>query len=129
MVNPFTVLLVDDDDDDIEFFVEVIKTLSDKINIITGKNGIECLQTLENITPDIIFLDVNMPLMDGKECLEKIKSDSALKNIPVVIYSTTRQKEEIEHFINIGATFLQKPVSFADFLTPLKSVLSQHLTI
>jgi CheY-like chemotaxis protein len=82
---------------------------------------------LENITPDIIFLDINMPIMGGKECLDKLKHHPDFKHIPVVIYSTNINKKEIEYFLNEGASFLNKPVSFANFIPPLKSILLQHI--
>jgi CheY-like chemotaxis protein len=130
MVKPVVILLVDDDPDDVEIFKEVIrKDIDSKINIITSSNGLECLTMLENITPDLIFLDINMPIMGGKECLEKLQSHNDYKNIPVVIYSTTINKEEIQYFINQGASFLNKPVSFSNFITPLKTVLSKHITV
>jgi CheY-like chemotaxis protein len=130
MVKPVVILLVDDDPDDIEIFKEVVrKDIDSKINIITSRNGAECLAMLENITPDLIFLDINMPIMGGKECLEKIQSHEDYKDIPVVIYSTTVNKREIEYFIDQGASFLSKPVSFSNFITPLKTVLSKHIKV
>lgn len=130
MTKPVIILLVDDDPDDIEIFKEVVrKDIDSSINVISSSNGVECLTMLENITPDLIFLDINMPIMGGKECLEKLQSHEDYKDIPVVIYSTTVNKNEISYFINQGASFLSKPVSFSNFITPLKTVLSKHLKV
>src|SRR4051812_29905511 len=98
MLKPITILLVDDDEEDILIFKEVVRNdIDSNINIITSTNGVECLKALENISPDVIFLDINMPVMGGKECLEKIKNDPQLKDIPVVIYSTSTNLNEINY--------------------------------
>lgn len=66
-------------------------------------------------TPDIIFLEVNMPLMNGWECLKKLKDSSNFKNIPIVMYSTSSTKKDVEMAYSLGAMlFLKKPENFSE---------------
>jgi CheY-like chemotaxis protein len=84
------------------------------------------LLTEEHALPDYIFLDVNMPVMDGKHCLIELKKDDRLKDIPVVIYSTTQNESEIEELYAIGAQeYLKKPNSFNDLCYSLKEVIER----
>jgi CheY-like chemotaxis protein len=128
MVKDCTILLVDDDDDDILLFKDVItKEINPNISILTGYDGHYCLALLQAIMPDIIFLDINMPLMDGKECFRKIKDHPLYRNIPVVIYSTSINANEVDYFKAQGASILKKSVSVDEFVSPLRSILSQHI--
>lgn len=70
-----TILIVDDDEDDKEMFIEVVSEIDNSTNCIQASNGYEALEILEkNISlPDLIFLDLNMPRMNGKQCLQSIK--------------------------------------------------------
>src|ERR1700761_8135544 len=90
-----TILLVDDDDNDREFFEDALKTIATDITLKIAGNGVEALDLLCNSTvlPDLIFMDLNMPLRNGYECLGDIKKNERLKNIPVVIFSTSLQGE------------------------------------
>ena len=117
-----TILLVDDDQDDIDIFCEVIKEINNNVNIITSQNGRQCLEALENAIPDVIFLDINMPIMNGKECLVNIKNHKTYKNIPVVMYSTTMDQIEIEYYKKLGVKFLIKPSSHQSFTNILRSI-------
>jgi CheY-like chemotaxis protein len=123
-MSQIAIFLVDDDEDDIYIFKDIVYNKIDlPINVITSSNGFECLKLLENMIPDIIFLDINMPVMGGIECLELIKSNSEYKHIPVVMYSTTTNKKEIEIIEKLGAHFLSKPVSFHNSAPPLHSII------
>ena len=74
--------------------------------------------------PDFIFLDINLPKMDGFECLEEIKKDAGLKDIPVIIYTTSKSKKDYEKSQLLGAAgFLSKPSLFQEFKNELKSIL------
>ena len=117
-------LLIDDDNDDCEFFCEALSEVAPHIECYVANNGELALKKLreESIkTPDVIFLDLNMPCMDGKTCLKELKKDNALNEIPVVIYTTSSNQDDIDETKNLGAFhFLTKP---SDFQSLRKQIL------
>lgn len=119
------VLAVDDDPDDFEFFFEAIKEIDKSIIVLKATNGQEALHILENhlLMPDYIFLDINMPLMDGNTCLQEIKKNSKLRDIPVVMYSTSNNATEISKYKVMGARFLVKPHQFSKLVKSLAVLL------
>jgi CheY-like chemotaxis protein len=108
------ILFVDDDMDDKEIFLEAINAINPDIECESATNGEEALKKLETgtILPNYIFLDINMPVMDGRSFLIAIKKINKLRHIPVVIYSTTRDHEEIKNLRALGAEYIGKPASF-----------------
>ena len=83
MLRNNSIMIVDDDDDDREFFCEAIEKIDSSINCVTIENGEKALQYLKDaqqVMPDYIFLDLNMPKIDGKECLIQIKNIDHLTN-------------------------------------------------
>jgi CheY-like chemotaxis protein len=106
------IFLVEDDEDDQHFFIEAIKEIDKSICICVAKNGVEALNKLDNMNslPDVIFMDINMPLMNGFECLTLLKKHIRLKTIPVVILTTSNNPKEAEVAKVLGAVFfLSKP--------------------
>jgi CheY-like chemotaxis protein len=124
-----TILYADDDADDCDLVVEALEIIDPRINCVMATDGLEALRILtdeEQKLPDYIFLDVNMPVMNGKSCLMELKKDDRLREIPVVIYSTTQDKEEIRELYAMGASeFLKKPNSFNDLCLSLKAVIGK----
>jgi CheY-like chemotaxis protein len=122
------VLLADDDMDDRMLFADAISDLKLPIDLQLVKDGAELMDYLLTsaiIMPEIIFLDLNMPRKNGFECLEEIRSNSSLKDIFIIIYSTTESQKEIEWVFEQQANlFIKKPNSF----TELKNILSHILT-
>lgn len=106
-------LIVDDDVDDRELFIEAVREVDEEIQCSTAKDGQQALEILKNESiklPDFIFLDLRMPRFNGKKCLLEIKNDDRLKNIPVIIYSTSREVEESIEMKGMGAIhFITKP--------------------
>lgn len=120
------ILYADDDQDDCELVIEALEAIDPKIECTMASDGSQALSLLNEgeKLPDYIFLDVNMPVMDGKHCLLELKKDARLKNIPVVIYSTTQDKEEIRELYALGAeAYIQKPNSFTDLCLSLQRLL------
>ena len=113
MKNSMQFLIVDDDADDRMLFMEVVQEIDETIECKIARNGEQALKLLRNIEcplPDFIFLDVRMPRLDGKKCLLEIKKDERLKDIPVVIYTTSKGVEESKELITMGAFhFISKP--------------------
>lgn len=111
------VLYAEDDIDDFDFFCETIESIDPATRCINTRDGIETIDYLENamVLPDVIFLDINMPTMDGKSCLRNIKMDERFKEIPVVIYTTSNSEKDKEHCLQLGAVdYVQKPTSIAE---------------
>ena len=100
--------------------------------VTTVENGEELVNTLKNPDepkPDIVFIDINMPVKGGKEALAEIKSDDELKEIPAVMLSTSNHPKDIEETFNNGANlYVQKPSSFTGFIMILKKVFILHWT-
>jgi CheY-like chemotaxis protein len=113
-----TCLLIDDDLDDQEIFMLALEKVDSELRCVVANNGYEGLKylnTTSNPLPSYIFLDLNMPLMNGKECLIEIKKHSYLKHIPVVIYTTSSLQDDIIQTQKLGASdFITKPSSIPE---------------
>lgn len=105
-------MLVDDDEDDREFFLQVMEEILPQMSCETASNGKIALDKLNStvILPDLIFLDLNMPLMNGMQFLEAIRNHKHLNNIPVIILSTSGDAQTIRDMLTMGARhFITKP--------------------
>lgn len=113
MAKQIRFLLVDDDVDDTLLFQDVLNEVDSSIHFFSASDGEQAIHFLEApgiVLPDLIFLDLNMPKMGGKECLAKLKQDDRFKHIPVIIYTTSSQSRDIEEVMMNGATgFITKP--------------------
>lgn len=119
------VLNVDDDQEDREFFCDALREIDPTFTCLVAESGMEALALLENgaLLPDYIFLDINMPMMDGKQCLKVLKSIPRLEPIPVIMYSTSTDTREIKECYKLGAIdFLIKPHSFEKLVNDLTSI-------
>jgi CheY-like chemotaxis protein len=120
-------LLADDDADDAYFFREAIKGFSGSVNVITVRDGEQLMNYLnENINklPKLLFLDLNMPRKNGFDCLREIKSNQKLKGLPVIIYSTSDEKDVIRLLYQAGAQFyIQKPDNFSKLKLVIKKAI------
>lgn len=123
-------MIVDDDSDDREFFCDAVTELDSPAECLTAINGEDALKILRNEKehlPDYIFLDLNMPKMDGRTCLAELKKDVKLKNIPVIIFSTSSQPKDIEETRELGAAyFLTKPSDFKKLQKEIVFVMSEN---
>lgn len=126
MIRPISFLLVDDDPDDILLFKEVLTQVDASIALQTATNGKEALKVLRSCgdnMPQVIFMDINMPIMNGKESLREIKLDENLQKIPVIMYTTSSQSSDIEEAMMCGALcYITKPSSLNDLQSILKSI-------
>ncbi len=127
------ILLADDDGDDSLLFFNALEEINLSTNFISVQDGEQLMKYLENadILPDIIYLDMNMPRKNGAVCLVEIKSDKRLKDIPVIIISTSLEPGLIEYlFMNVAHYFIRKPNAFSKLKFLLYNsivLLSQHL--
>jgi CheY-like chemotaxis protein len=120
------ILFVDDDLEEYELFCEAVKTFQPATHCLHAKDGLAAVRLLQRLTalPDYIFLDINMPVMDGRECIKEIKADPRLNIIPVIMYSTTANPAEINSFKKLGAKdFIIKPSGFTQLINCLKTIL------
>jgi CheY-like chemotaxis protein len=121
------VLFIDDDQEDYEVFCEALRSANPKAECLHALNGYEALNMLTNVLfvlPEYIFLDVNMPVMGGEECLINLKKNPKFKDIPVIVYSTTTNVTEISIFKKLGALeFVIKPPRFEELAATLKRIL------
>ena len=121
-----TILLVDDDEDDRDIFKEAVSIVIPGCELRVAHDGEHALDKLQEETrlPDYIFLDINMPRMDGREFLEYVKSHPLYKTVPIVIYSTSNHATEMGKYFRMGATnFITKPSEFNLLVTYLKTIL------
>jgi CheY-like chemotaxis protein len=123
-------LVVDDDRDDTELFTEAVEILDSTVQCINAVHGKEALEKLTSDAismPDIIFLDINMPVMDGWAFLEQMKAIENVKDIPVIMYSTSSEKSIMKTALLSGALcFFSKPESF-NMLKSIMRVVLEHL--
>lgn len=122
-------LLVDDDIDDQDLFAEAVHEIDSTIQCYSVFDCEEALQFLRSGTvslPDLIFLDLNLPRINGKQCLIELKNDAVLRDIPVIIYSTSSERSDIAETARLGAVhFLTKPNRFGELCNALRFVISR----
>jgi CheY-like chemotaxis protein len=125
---PTTVMIVDDDEDDLYIFHSALTEIDHTIKCITveaAEKALSLLKTEKN-KPDFIFLDLNMPRVNGKQCLARIKQSEELQNIPVIIYSTSKSQADADETEKLGAaTFITKPSRLKDLTRFLILVLKK----
>jgi CheY-like chemotaxis protein len=117
-----TCFLIDDDVDDQEIFMMALSQIGIQFECTVVNNGNDGLLKLkkEPVLPDYIFLDLNMPRMNGKECLKELKKNERLRNIPVIIYTTSSSKSDIADTLKLGAAgFITKPFSLKELTETL----------
>ncbi len=120
------ILLVEDDMIELMKFNRVVGGLDVIHNIIEANNGEEALNKLEDKAnlPDVIFLDLNMPKVNGIEFLKILKNDDVLKYIPAVILTTSSNERDLVECYKIGiAGYIMKPLKYEDYVTKIESLL------
>lgn len=122
-------LIVDDDEDDRQLFIESAKEVDENIICVTANDGqqaLEILKNKENILPDYIFLDLRMPRFSGRKTIEEIKRDANLIHIPVIIYTTSREMEDSDELKKLGAAhFVSKPVNPEEIYYLISAVIEE----
>jgi CheY-like chemotaxis protein len=122
------ILLADDDIDDCIFFKEALVELLLSTHLTTVNDGEQLMQLLNKIEelPDILFLDINMPRKNGFECLLEIKLNKKLKQLPIIMFSTSFEQEVVNLLYKNGAQyFIRKPAVFSQF----KKIIQQSLAL
>jgi CheY-like chemotaxis protein len=121
--------LIDDDIDDQEIFLSVLEEVDPSIKCYTAANGQEAIHKLtsEEVKPDLIFLDLNMPLMNGKQFLKACNALDDCKEIPVIILTTSSDKSSMEETRRLGAKdYITKPDKFSAWGSIIKEKLNVY---
>lgn len=125
-----TILYVEDDLDDCDLFVAAVNQLKNEehVNCVIANDGEEGLAKLIDFpqNPDYIFLDINLPKMDGRELMTEIRKHEKLNNIPIIIFSTSINSIEVEFFNKKGVfQFFNKPTDFNQLCQSLSMILTK----
>lgn len=124
------ILLVEDNEGDIVLTLDAFQESKIKTEISVARNGQEALEFLfkkggfkDAKKPDLILLDINIPIYSGHEVLEKIKQDPLLKKIPVIMLTTSSNKRDIDRaYANHSNSYVKKPLDMEDFLEAILKI-------
>ncbi|MGN6401152.1 MAG: response regulator [Flavisolibacter sp.] len=123
---PF-LLYAEDDDDDFESLEDALQQLTDQYQLVQAKNGTEVISLLQEglskKLPCLIVLDLNMPIMDGKEVLLWLKKEELFKSIPVMVFTTSSREEDVKLCQTHNCTFFRKPTLYRDLLHVAQTML------
>jgi DNA-binding response OmpR family regulator len=121
MVNIF---IAEDDNDDFQLLTEAIETVLPKFTTNLSKDGKAFMKSLDKeAKPDLIFLDLNIPKKNGIDCLIELRQQKRLASVPVIIYSTSSDVEDIDQcYLNGCTLYLVKPTSFHELIIQIKKI-------
>ncbi len=121
------ILLADDDIDDCHFFTEALEVLPVDTKLKIVNDGVELMDYLSENTeqlPHVLFLDINMPRKNGFECLSEIKHHEQMKDLPVIMFSTSNERDKINILFKNGAdVYIRKPSNFAQLVQVINHAL------
>lgn len=126
------VLMIDDDPDDALFFSQALSELGLSTDFRYVGNGMDTLPALlkkDGYSPDVIFMDINMPMTNGWECLRELKALAEYRSVPIVMYSTSDIEREGAAAADVGAAaFMTKPTTFDELKTRLSRLMHTLFT-
>jgi CheY-like chemotaxis protein len=126
--NFLNIILADDDEDDRMLFREALDEIAVQTKLSLFKHGQELLDYLfqpQTELPNLIFLDLNMPIKDGKQCLQEIRNNPKLKNVYIAIYSTSSSDTDIKDtYLNGASIYINKPSCFNKLKETIEKVLN-----
>lgn len=124
-----TCFLIDDDQDDRDIFMIALQNADDAYRCIAAKNGVDALNMINNdleFNPEFIFIDLNMPYMSGKECLQLIKGNGRFTTTPIIMYTTSCYGKDVDETKQMGAShFLVKPPGVNSLTRLLADILNR----
>ena len=119
-----SIVLADDDRDDHTFFKTALSEIAPTTKLTIVENGDELLELLKNYIPDFIFLDLEMPCKNGLQCLNEIRGNNKIKDIPIVIFSSTSRPANIDTAYEMGADlFFIKPSVYKELVSSITAIL------
>ena len=129
---PIVVLLVEDDPGDVVLIQEAFEHNKVRNTLHVVGDGVEAMEYLRSAAarPDLVLLDLNLPRKDGREVLAEIKSDPALRSIPVVVLTTSKAEEDILRSYDLHANaYVTKPVDFNRFIEVVRQIDEFFVTV
>jgi CheY-like chemotaxis protein len=124
------IILVDDDSDDRDLFTEAMSLIHPLAEVTSKRDGEELMDYLATSSrmPDVIFLDLNMPRKNGKECLKELRTNKKFQTTPVIIFTTSLNPVDVQETFSQGASFfMRKPNSFEELKETLHNLLYSQL--
>jgi CheY-like chemotaxis protein len=135
-LDPVDILLVEDNPNDIEITRRALEKEQVRNELVVARDGQEALDILSAAKngdarcPGLILLDLNLPKVDGREVLEKIKADPKLRRIPVIVLTVSTRQEDIVRCYDLGVnTYISKPVRFEDFIKVVTTIKEYWIVI
>lgn len=129
-ISEIRIILADDDQDDCLLVEEAIDELGLPYNLTCVEDGVKLIETLSDKSlpsPDLVLLDLDMPMKHGLVCLDEIRNDPGLKSLPIVIYTTHSQRETVKDaYLKKAQYYLKKPNSFSSLVKALRIVLNTN---
>ena len=126
------IYLIDDDMDDVELFRDALEEIDPSVSLEYANDGREAVRSLterKDALPDLVFLDISLPVFSGLQCLATFKKDDQLRDLPVIMYSTSSQEREIKTARELGAlAFITKPNDFRLLKRILTLILDTPVT-
>lgn len=136
MNRSYTVLLIDDDEGDQLLLKKIFSELEENITLQIVNNGQIALELLNNLIeenkplPDLVLVDLNMPIMDGKSFLKVVKNTTSLKYIPIVILSTSDYSKDVKDSYNLGTnSYVVKPLNYNNLRESIQIMMYYWLTV
>jgi CheY-like chemotaxis protein len=122
------ILLIDDDEEDQEIFIDALRVVDPQLHCSVANDGEQALEQLTRealVKPDLIFIDMNMPKLNGKQVLQELKVSGTLRDVPVVMYSTFFGPKDIAEINALGAAhYMVKATRFDELCALLNTILS-----
>ena len=121
----FKVLIVDDDAN-IRLFLERLLTKRFSCKVVTAKNGLEALSMVKQENPEVVFLDVTMPIMDGIETLTALRADASYGHLPIIMLTAISDKNVVSKVMDMGVlSYILKPLMYDSTYEKLRELFSQ----
>jgi len=123
------IIIAEDDEEDVDLFKDVLKDLAVDVHLQVAANGVELIKMMEDaeVFPELIFLDLNMPLKNGMLCLEEIRLNQHWKSVKVIILSTSSHQDQIKAAYDKGADYYMVKLSnYNDFKNAIAACLHKN---
>jgi CheY-like chemotaxis protein len=124
------IVLIDDDSDDFNVLSFILEDIKANVRVTSVTETEDLIDTLKMDMPDLILLDLAIPKKCGIECLQEVRTDLELRHVPVVVYTDSRNTQEIDRVYDLGASmYVQKPSTYREFVDTMEKILSIDLKV